>query len=151
MAGDFGIRGSKSLQLLAKRLKETDRPMRNQLLRRVRGAAQAVIPEVQQAARDTLPRGGGLADRVAEQPYKVQASYAGRGARVRLAGQGMKELADIDAGRVRHPVYGNRSVWRQQSVQPGFFSSTIAARAPQIRAEIARAADDVAHSIETGL
>jgi hypothetical protein len=149
---DFEIRASRNLQALAKRLKDTDRSLRNQLLRHVRVAAQAAIPDVQQAARDTLPRGGGLADRVASQAYRVQASYAGRsGARVRIAGVGMKELRDIDAGRVRHPVYGNRSVWRAQSVAPGFFSRTIANRAPEIRAEIGRAVEDAAHTITEGL
>lgn len=151
VADDFGIRGSKSLQLLAKRLKETDRPMRNQLLRRVRQAAQEAIPDVQQAARDKLPHAGGLADRVAGQTWRVRASYAGRGAQVRIVGLGMKELTDIDSGRLRHPVFGNRKVWKQQSVEPGFFSETLQNRAPAIRAEVIRAANDVANMTTEGL
>lgn len=151
MADDFQVRASRNLQVLAQRLKETDRPMRNQLLRHVRVAAQAAIPDIREAAREQLPQGGGLADRVADQAYRVQASYAGAGARVRIAGLGMKELRDIDSGRLRRPVFGNRQIWKQQSVQPGFFTKTIANRAPKIRAEIVRAADDVARSITEGL
>jgi hypothetical protein len=148
---DFEIRASRELQTLANRLKTADKPLRRQLLKQVREAAKEAIPDVQQAAHAMLPRRGGLADRVAAQAYRVQASYAGRGARVRLAGLGMKELRDIDSGRLRHPVFGNREIWKQQAVQPGFFSETIAHRAPEIRANIERAIQDTAKTIEEGL
>lgn len=148
---DFEIRASRDLLALAQRLKEADRPLRNELLRRVRTAGQAAIPDVRKSALETLPRRGGLAERVAGQVYRVQASYAGAGTRVRIAGQGMKELDDIDAGRLRHPVWGNRTVWRQQSVKPGFFSETIRRRTPKIRTEIERGMAEVAHMIEKGI
>lgn len=148
---DFEIRASRDLLALAQRLKEADRPLRNQLLRSVRQAAQEAIPDIREAARSQLPKSGGLADRVADQAYRVLASYAGSGARVRIGGLGMKELKDIDAGRLRHPVWGNRTVWRQQSVKPGFFSETIRRRTPEIRAEIERGMAEVAHMIEKGI
>ena len=62
------------------------------------------------------------------------------------SGQGRK-LRNLDAGRLTHPVYGNREVWRSQeepSVQPGWFTGPAADAAPRIRRELEQALEDVA-------
>lgn len=140
--------GSRDLAQAAAALKAAgDGQLRRELLRRVREAAKAAIPDVRDAARNTLPRTGGLADRVADQAYAVRASYAGSGASVKVTGDGMKGLRSIDAGHVRHPVFG-REPWVSQSVDSGFFSETLQGHAPQIRQEIEHAIDDIRHRID---
>jgi hypothetical protein len=124
--------------------------LRKELLREIRGSAKKAIPDVRASAGRTLPKRGGLAARVAEQPYAVRTSLAASGAAVKIIGQGMKELRDIDAGRLRHPVYGNREVWKAQSVTPGFFSKAIARRAPFIRRDIQNAMGDIARKVTGG-
>jgi hypothetical protein len=103
------------------------------------------IPAIRESAASTLPKRGGLADRVASQPFSVRTSLAA--GKVSVVGKGMKELKDIDAGRVRHPVYGDRSRWAQQAVTPGFFTKPLERRAPSIRAGVLRAVSDVARKI----
>jgi len=141
--------GSRDLANLSKALKDAGRgDLRKELLRRVREAGKATLPDIRESARANLPRSGGFADRVADQVYRVAATYGASGAKVRIVAKGMKELDDIDHGRLRHPVYGNREVWVAQSIQPGFFSKTIEGRADEIRGEIGEAIDDIKKRIE---
>lgn len=145
---DFEIRGSAELTALARRLKDAGNgDLRKQLLAAIRAAGKKAIPEIRKAAQETLPKGGGLAARVASQPYAVRTSLALSGAKVSVVGRGMKELSDINAGKLRHPVYGDTSTWVQQSVTPGFFSKTMTNRGPAIQGEIEKALGDIARKI----
>lgn len=146
--GGFDITGSKDLAQAARALKDAgDGELRKELMRRVRDAAKAAVPDIREAARSKLPKSGGLADRVASQAYAVRASYAASGATVRVTGSGMKGLRAIDAGQVRHPVFG-RDDWVSQQVEPGFFSETLDGHAPKVRQEIENAVDDIRHRID---
>lgn len=148
---DFELRGANQLHVLAERLREAGRgDLRKELLRGIRGSAKKAIPDIRQSAYRTLPRRGGLAERVGQQGYGVQTRLAGSSASVRLAGKGMKELRDIDAGRLRHPVFGDRKTWSQQSVTPGFFSNAVARRAPSIRKDIEKAMGNIANRVTGG-
>lgn len=149
---DFEARGSRQLATIGRRLKDAgEGKLRRQLLAAIRGSAEGVIPDIQASARRTLPKSGGLAERVASQVYGVRTSLASSGGRVSLVGRGMKELRDIDRGRLRHPVFGNRGVWRAQSVTPGFASQAAVHRVPKIRLAIAvamrHAAEEIGRSI----
>lgn len=142
------ITGTERLTAVGHQLMEAGQlKIKRELLAAIRTEAQAAIPDIRDSARETLPAGGGLAVRVAEQVYGVRSSLAGSVASVRLAGRGMKELYDINAGKLRHPVYGNREVWRSQSVPEGFFSKPVEERAPEIRAAILVAVETVAAEI----
>lgn len=148
---DFEVRGAQQLQVLAERLKKAgEGELRKQLLREIRGSAKKAIPDVRQSAYRTLPRRGGLAERVGNQAYAVQIRLGGSSASVRIAGKGMKELRDIDAGRLRHPVFGDRKRWKAQAVTPGFFSDPINRRAPSIRKDIEKAMGGIAHKVTGG-
>jgi hypothetical protein len=120
--GDFEVRGSRELHVLAQRLAEAGRgDLRKELLREIRGSAKKAIPAIRlSASRLRPPRRACRTCR--QQAYVVQTRLAGSSASVRLVGKGMKELRDIDAGRLRHPVFGDRERWVAQSVTPGFFS-----------------------------
>ncbi len=58
-----------------------------------------------------------------------------------------RKLRYLDEGRLTHPVYGNREVWRTQvepSVQPGIVTGPCEAGGPRVRAGIEKALEDVA-------
>jgi hypothetical protein len=56
-----------------------------------------------------------------------------------------RKLRNLDAGRLTHPVYGNREVWRTQTdgVTAGFFTGPCEKAAPQVRQAIIAALNDV--------
>lgn len=137
-----GVDGAEQLRLLGTRFKAAGNgDLKKELLAGIRVAVKKMIPAVQQGAHDRLPHSGGLADRVAGQKFAARTSLAS--GKVSLTGSGMKSLTDIDKGRLRHPVFGDRDVWKQQSVTPGFFSGPIESHLPTVHAEI----DDVLSSL----
>jgi hypothetical protein len=69
---------------------------------------------------------------------------------VALTGQALaktRKLRDLDAGRIHHPLFGDREKWflqEEPSVQPGWFSGPAGAAGPRVRAGIEQALADVA-------
>jgi hypothetical protein len=64
-----------------------------------------------------------------------------------------RKLRNLDAGRLTHPVFGDREVWRTQelpSVQPGWFTGPAEAAGPRVRAGIERALADIADKAVKG-
>lgn len=64
-----------------------------------------------------------------------------------------RKLRDLDAGRLTHPVYGNREHWATQeepSVQPECFTGPAEAAGPRVRQAIERALTDVADKAVKG-
>ena len=65
-----------------------------------------------------------------------------------------RKLRDLDAGRLTHPLFGERSGrWYTQeepSVQPGWFIGPAEAAGPRVRAGIERALADVADKAANG-
>lgn len=150
MTDGIEVVGAGHLAEAGRRLKDAGNgDLRRELLAGIRAAAKKTIPEIQREARDLLPHAGGLGERIAGQKFAVRTSLAS--GRVTLTGSGMQEMADIDRGHVRKPVFGNRDMWVAQSVTPGFFTKPTTASAPRVRAEIEHALSDVAHKIERPL
>jgi hypothetical protein len=116
-----------------------------------RAIGDAVAPAMQDV-RDGLD--GYLPNRYAavlgdDLKLRRSTSTAGDEARVTILGSpaGIKKrkLAQLDAGVLKHPVYGNRNVtWPAQAVEPGFFTNPLQAAEPDVREAIDKALDDVA-------
>ena len=131
---DFEIRGAQDLARLSKKLKDAGRnDLRKELLRGVRESGADTVLKIRDSALENLPRRGGLAAKVAAEKASMRASYAAKGAHVQLK---RKRGRGLNQGRLRHPVYGNRSVWVQQSVNSGWFDDPIRDAAPEIRRKI---------------
>lgn len=96
------------------------------VIRRAMIVTAAHAPEmIRQSALDTLPRSGGANVWVADAVTKVMPTAGARSAgvtvRTRKSGH---DLKSIDAGRLRHPTYGQPkpTKWGMTPVRPGFFS-----------------------------
>lgn len=64
---------------------------------------------------------------------------------------GQVDLKRIDAGNLRHPVYGNRGAWVSQRVRPGFWSKTLEDKAPdKVREALLEVLDDVERQLSKG-
>lgn len=51
------------------------------------------------------------------------------------------DIGSINRGRLRHPVYGNRSVWRDTNVQAGFVDRGADKASGQVRKDVLDAID----------
>lgn len=57
-------------------------------------------------------------------------------------------INDAPGGRLRHPVFGNRSEWANQSVTPLWWDKTVRTHTPRMNSEVARVLDDVRRRLE---
>ena len=146
--GIQSTKGANDFLALSKRLKAAgETELRKQLHKGIGNGARPLIPKVREAARKDLPKRGGLNERIAKKPYRVQVRTGAKTAGVRIVGT--KVDPRINQGRVWHPVFGERKPGAVQQVPEakGYFSDTLADNAPQIRGEVVRALDDFVKQI----
>jgi hypothetical protein len=147
------VTGTHELEAVAKRLKAVGRgDLRKELLKGIRAQGKPAIADVKKSARSTLPARGGFADLVARSSYGTRTRLGGNSVGVSIVGtsRSVKGLRAINAGRLRHPVYGNRDVWAEQQIKPGFFDGPIEKRADDIRRGINKVLADIAKKVERG-
>lgn len=128
--------GAAELREVAVRLRATGQVgLRTVMARNIRIATAPAADRVRESARTTLPHTGGLNEWVAEAVIKTSvttgARTAGVALRMRKTGHDLKA---INAGIVRHPVYGNTKVWAVTHVTPGFFDKPLEAMKPEVTA-----------------
>ena len=61
---------------------------------------------------------------------------------------GLSDLRALNAGRVRHPLFGNRDRWYLQQVPAHFVDQALDEMGDTIRAEFLQAVDDVARRLQ---
>jgi hypothetical protein len=151
------ITGAEQLRKLAVDLKAAGSPARGlrvELLRAMRLAAKPMVEAAKASARENLPKHGGLnvwvADGAKIAARNRVASTNAVGMRI-VATEGAAKLEDMDKGKVRHPVFGNRAVWRSQDIQAGWFSKPLNEAMPAVQADVLMAMDIIGRRIEKGM
>ncbi|WP_236241165.1 hypothetical protein [Streptomyces sp. CC228A] len=157
------ILGTGQLVDVSRRLRRAGGPrLRQNLARRIRRAAEPLHRDLQQSIRSVQLPGPGRRVRGGSSPTTrpLRATIAGAvrisvrsgaapGARVWLDRSRLPtDLRNmpyvIEEGRVRHPVFGNRRRWVTQWARPtGWWSKTVQAGMPRMRAEVERVRGDV--------
>lgn len=131
---------AKDLSKLYADLKGVEGNLRVELRRGIKSAAAPMVS----AAKDA----SGFSSRIPGS-VTVKASFAARGAAVRLEAGGAKapEAAPLNArgkhGTFRHPAFGNREVWVNQEARP-FWGDSIQAHTNDAQTAILRVMDTVA-------
>ena len=142
----FEIKGAEKFLRLSKSLKAAgDLEMRKELNRSLREVTKPLIAETRLAARERLPKRGGLNVSVAKARQRVQIRTGAKTAGVRIVASGA--VRGANAGVVRHPVFGNRARFVSQTVPGGWFDQTLESSAPQVRVEIQAAIGRVERQI----
>src|SRR5688500_2872865 len=123
------VRGAaKQLAKLSAAINAAAPEIRKELLAGIRKVAKPAIGDVR-AETSTLPQRGGFAAGVAAAKFGVRTTTHGKNAGVRIQGrQTGHDIAGIDAGLIRKPLFGDRSNWYSQPVRPGFFTRPIEER-----------------------
>lgn len=137
----MAVAGNAQLRLLGLKFQAAGAGgLRRNLLAGIRAGAKPLVDDVRAAAREDLPKKGGLAAIVAESPIAVRTRLTGPSVGVRIVNtrKGVDTAAGksirfgTDTGRLRHPVFGHRDRWvTQQLRHPGWFTETLAHRAPE--------------------
>jgi len=116
----MAVNASIQLRAQAARLRAAGaRDLRLTMTRELRAAARDAIPALQESARESLPKAGGLNERVAAQKPKVAVRTTGRNAGVTIKSQVRGNYTD--QGSWRHPAFSSdRKRWTKQAQQfPG--------------------------------
>ncbi|MFE5258234.1 hypothetical protein [Streptomyces coelicoflavus] len=170
MPSSIQVLGTAQLIGLSRRLRAAGGPqLRQNMARRIRRAAEPLQRDLQQRIR-TQPlvsegrkagkRGG---PSPTTRPFRRMLAGGVRisvrqgsspGARVWMDKSRLEPKAgnvpwQIQDGRLRHPVFGNRKRWANQIARPaGWWSKTVAAGTPRMHAEVERVLRDVRRSLE---
>ncbi|MFE2041677.1 hypothetical protein ACFXAZ_12235 [Streptomyces sp. NPDC059477] len=175
MPSSVQITGTGQLVMLSRRLRAAGGPrLRQNLARRLRRAAEPLHRDLQQAIRtQPLASEGRKRNRDGRIPHggpspttrPFRAMLAG-GVRISVrqgASPGARVWMDwtqlepgttgvpkqVNEGRLRHPVFGNRSRWATQWARPaGWWTRTVQAGTPRMRAEVERVLGDVRRDLE---
>lgn len=145
------VEGGQQLRALAVELKAADRALWLATARSLRALAKPAAAAVQAEERRVLPKKGGLNERVASTKIGVRITTGTRSAGVRLV-QGKKVIpgfvgGENDTGKVRHPVYGNRKKWVEQTGLPtGWWERPLLAMAPEATAAMVKVMDETARA-----
>ncbi|MFB7597261.1 hypothetical protein [Streptomyces sp. NPDC056160] len=168
MPSSVQILGTGQLIELSRRLRTAGGPrLRQNTARRIRRAAEPLQRDLQRAIRTVQLPGPGRTVRGGPSPTArpLRATLAGAvrisvrqgaspGARVWVdRGRLPEDLRNmpwvIENGRVRHPVFGNRRRWATQWARPtGWWSRTVQAGTPRMRAEVERILGDVRRDLQ---
>jgi hypothetical protein len=122
-----GVRGTNQLGQVARAARLADANMPKSIKRRLAKMGPKAKKVVQGTALATLPSTNGLAEVVANSmkvSVKSDVGLTTAGVTLEYTAKGKGENRDIpsmNAGIVRHPVYGRRTAWVAQKIAPGFW------------------------------
>ena len=129
-----------------------DRDNLNALRRGLRAGAAPIVPALQNAARERLPKKGGLNERVARRRITVNTRLAGRSASVLIRSTKAGSNRQTNAGFVRHPVFPRGAGilrrtwdWVQEEIPAaeGWWDQTAEEKAPDVRHFLEASLDEV--------
>lgn len=147
---EIDVRGAEGLALVATAVRRlgTDRTIVNEMAKEIRAAVPPVRKGFKANALAYLPRRGGLGAWVARAKVTARIRRSASNAGVTLvAGRnsqgGRTDMKRMDAGKTRHPMWGNRSAWAPQTVKAGVFTDAVTDEGAQaFREATVRAVDN---------
>ena len=144
------------LEALAFRLRRAgETEVLREVTKAMRDGVEPVKDEIRAGLKPHLPDRY-AADLDADVRLGVSVRTAGGDPGVSVTGQAAgkaRKLRYLDAGRLTHPLFGDREHWYTQeepSVQPGWFTGPAEAAGPRVRDGIEKALADVADRASRG-
>lgn len=147
------LRGAADVDALVRRLRTHGDgvAIRKELMRGINSVTKSVREDMRASIAPSLPSRGGLASLVyAKTRLTTQAAY-GKNAGVRIrANNRAYDLRRLNEGRLRHPVFGDRSTWVEQTegINPGFLDEPFEKSKPEVARGIQRVLADIARRVE---
>lgn len=110
-------------------------------------AAQPLPERLRASALAVLPKRGGLAEAVARSQIRVS-GVTGSDAGARVVVDSQYNVTGLDAGRVVHPLFGDRRHWYSERVNPRWFTGPVEAAEPGIEKDVVDAMERVKQEAE---
>lgn len=165
MPSSFQVEGTDQFLKLSKALKKAGQPERRKaLIKGLQNGAKPLIPLTRQAAREKLPKKGGLNERMAKAPQRVRVRTGLKTAGVDIVLPG-KQPGYTD-GVIRRPVFerdkssrkgrsarikagsGEKPTqWVEQRIDGTWFDDTIRDHADEVLPALEAAIEDIAQAV----
>lgn len=150
---DVTIRGSDDVDALVRRIRThaDAKALRKELYAGLNRVTKPVREDMKASIGPSLPSRGGLAALVMARASLTTSATSGRHAGVRIRARHKDyDLKRLNAGRLRHPVFGNRRVWVSQTagIIPGFLDDSFEKQKPEIARGVLRVLDEIARKVE---
>lgn len=143
------VNGTAEFDALARRCKDAPDALLAEMRTDVTNALVPLQGDVSKSAVSLLPRRGGLGRLIAASPSAIGTNRgAGVASGVRLTTSSGHDIAAMDRGRLRHPLFGDRKHWYTQTVTAGWWSIPVARSKPSIQAAVNRAMENVKQKME---
>lgn len=153
MATRVKVTGQAELRKLAARIRQAERvEVEAEVRKGQREAFAGLEPAVKSSALATLPSGY-RKTMAAAVSVSIRTSF-GRGATVKavvFSSDGKnRDIRTINKGRLKHPLFGDRTRWHTTTVRPGFVDRAVAALPQRAYDESAEAIDTVLKRLSRG-
>lgn len=150
---DVELRGADDVDALVRRLRThaDGKALRRELNAGLNRVTKSVREDMKASIGPSLPSRGGLAALVMAKVSLTTGAVAGKNAGVRIRARHKSyDLKRLNEGRLRHPVFGNRSVWVEQTagVHGGFLDEAFDKHKAEVARGIQRVLDDIARKVE---
>ncbi len=146
-----GASGAELRYLAGKLRKAAARDLTRELRQGQRKAVRPLQKEIKAEALATLPKHGGYNVTMSKAVKVSVTTGTGRNAltiRVYAAGKAdARDVRAVNAGILRHPLFGHRKSWHTTKVRAGFVDRPVDRLSDQILRESAEAAERVLESI----
>jgi len=153
--GDFEVRGAEDIDRLVKALRThaDAKALRKELYAGLNRVSKDVRGEMKEAIPATLPQRGGLAAKVQATTRFTTSAKSGRNAGITIwARNKSHDIRTLTGKRLRHPVWGNRDRWVNQTagVEPAVFMGAFDKQKRPVQFAILRVMNDIAKKIAKG-
>lgn len=147
-AARVGGPGLRQLEALSVALRDqANKGLKSELGKAFRTATRKPINKARQNARDRLPKRGGLAELVAASKVSTRNRLTAKRPSVTVVAKNPNNIGAINAGRVRHPVFGSETAWVVQAVPTGWWSDAWKDGGPDARRDVALAIRNVSRKL----
>lgn len=147
------IRGADDVDALVRRIRThaDAKALRKELISGLNRVTKSVREDMKASIGPSLPSRGGLAGLAMAKASLTTAAASGRNPGVRIKARHKSyDLKRLNEGRLRHPVFGNRSVWVEQTagLNPGFLDESFEKSKPELARGITRVLNEIARKVE---
>ncbi len=151
---DFEVRGADDVDALVRRIRThaDAKAIRKELFAGLNRATKEVRADMKASIGPSLPSRGGLAALVMAKVSLRTTAKSGKYAGVSIVARHKDyDLRRLNAGRLRHPVFGNRRVWVEQTagVEPGFLDEAFKKNQADVARSVTRVMEEIARKVQS--